>query len=77
MIWEKVEVLMDVEVRSLNGGTLGKGRMVDLVAMGIQRHDQVVFPFVEGCWIIRVRHILVRRIDGMADITFLVEPRVD
>lgn len=66
---------MDVEVRTLDGATLGKGRMVDSVAMGLQRLDQVVFPFVEGCWVIQLRHLIVRQIDSGADITFLVEPR--
>jgi hypothetical protein len=68
---------MDVEVRNLVGVTLGEGRMLDSVAMGIQRFDQVVFPFMYGCWIIQIRHITVRKIDGGADMTFLVAPRDD
>jgi hypothetical protein len=66
---------VNVEVRTIDGATLGKGRMISSVALGLQRLDQVVFPFVGGCWIIQVRHILVSKFDGEAEMTFLVDPR--
>jgi hypothetical protein len=68
---------MDVEIRCPHTSTVVRGMMRDEVAMNIQKDDEVVFPFVQGCWVIRKRHLMVRKIDGGVDMTLLVEPRDD
>jgi hypothetical protein len=49
--------------------------MREEVALALRKDDEVVFPFVAGCWVIRKRHLVVRQIDGGVDMTLLVEPR--
>ena len=66
---------MDVEIRNRHGATLGQGRLKEEIALAIRKNDKVVFPFVNGCWVIKDRHLLIRKIDGGANITFIVESR--
>jgi hypothetical protein len=66
---------MDVEVRSSIGVTLGKGRLKDELALALRKNDEVVFPFISGCWVIKTRHLLIRQVDGNADMTLIVDPR--
>lgn len=65
---------MNIEVRSLSGTTFGQGEIPDVVALALHVGDQVVFPFMFGCWIIKVRHILIS-LNGHASMTLLVVDR--
>jgi hypothetical protein len=66
---------MDVEIRSRIGAVLGQGRLKSEIALALRKNDEVVFPFVTGCWVIKARHFIIRKIDGNADMTFIVEIR--
>lgn len=66
---------MDVEVRNKFGATVGQGRLKEEIALALRKNDEVVFPFINGCWVIKARHLLIRKVDGNADLTLIVEPR--
>lgn len=67
---------MRVTVRTIVR-TVGSGQILDSIAMRFQRYDQVVFPFVEGCWVILSRHLMLPLVEGEAVLTLQVEPRND
>lgn len=66
---------MNVEVRTPDGDTVGEGRMLDEVALALRKDDEIVLPFLTGCWVISKRHLVVRQVDGKADMTLIVNPR--
>jgi hypothetical protein len=66
---------MDIELRCLHTGMAVKGRMNQEVALALRKDDEVVFPFAEGCWVVRKRHLVIRQVDGSAYMTLTVEPR--
>jgi hypothetical protein len=64
--------VMEVEVRDVAGRTLGAGRLRDEEALALRKDDEVVFPFIDGGWVICNRHVMIRK--DFTRVTFTVEP---
>jgi len=64
---------MEVEVRDAGGRTLGEGRLRDEEALALSKGDEVVFPFIDGVWVIYKRHVMIRK--DFTRVTFTVGSR--
>lgn len=57
---------MDVELRCIHNSMDVRGSLRDDVALALQKDDEVVFPFIGGCWVIKKRHLVVHHHPGAA-----------